>query len=148
MPLAGEAQVEAQRHTVLVRVFGWRITAEGLTAQVPAPDGDIALRVHHHRHAAAARQQQRLVADHGGIGIGQDKAGIGGTAAIAAADDAGAPACSAQLLDQGQRQRRLAGAADGDVAHHQHRHRGAVDSALARQEARALALHHATVQPL
>ena len=43
-------------------------------------------------------------------------------AAVAAAGDAGRPASRAQALDQRDGQRRLAGAADGDVADHDHRH--------------------------
>ncbi|MCY1308305.1 hypothetical protein D9M70_583010 [compost metagenome] len=68
--------------------------------------------------------------------------------AVTAADHADPQAAALTVLDHPQDQRGLAGAADGDVAHHDQRYRWLIDLTLARQKALALVVDHAPVQPL
>jgi len=79
-----------------------------------APDPD--------RHTAAPSEQHRLVADFGRGRIRCYRARCEMGTAVTAADDSRPPAAILQLPGQPQRQRRLAGAADRDVADDDDRH--------------------------
>src|SRR5690606_3514569 len=111
-------------------------------AHCPAP-----VRIDEQRHAGATHDQRRLVAGNGRVLIGQDPPGRArrpGT--IAAADHADAQTAGPTVLDQPENQRSLAGAADGDVAHHDDRNRCAIDLTPAIEKRGAPALHHATIE--
>ncbi len=93
--------------------------------QAPAADPD--------RRAGAARDQQRLVADLRGRRCRADREHRVAAAPMAARDHAWAPAGLLQRLHERDHGRRLAGAADDEVADDQHRHRRALRAASPRQ---------------
>ncbi|KAG1199823.1 hypothetical protein G6F35_012471 [Rhizopus arrhizus] len=83
-----------------------------------------AVTIHAHRHAGLPRDQHRLVAALGGRCVGlYPQRLVRILAAIATTGHTRLPAGGTQALDQGDGQRRLAGAACGDVADHDDRHR-------------------------
>src|SRR5690606_26885120 len=75
------------------------------------------------RQTGTPRDQQRLVAAVRDLRIGAYADGRGGTATVAAADDARLPAAPRQVLRDRDRQRRLAAATGDEIAYHDHRHR-------------------------
>jgi len=83
------------------------------------------------------RQQHRLVAGAGGISAGAHLLYVL-AAAVPACHDAGVVSGVGEQLSEPHHQRRLAGAADGEVAHHDHRD----GQTLAREP--AAAIHGAT----
>ena len=91
---------------------------------------------HHGRRRA--RQQQRLVADLGRtMPGGIDRERTGKLAAIAAAEERGPLAGRHEHAGDRKRGRRLAGAADGQIADADHRHAGARPRCLSRAPATA-----------
>ena len=80
-----------------------------------------------HRRTAAPRQQHRLIAEPCRVGVRRHRQRLpAGDAALAPTGDAGTMAAATQVLHQPDHQRRLAGTANRDVPHHDHRHRESV----------------------
>ena len=108
-----------------------------------------AIRINHQRHAAALHNQQRLITGHASGLISLHAPGqLRRLRAIAATDHTDAQPLTAAMLDQPENHRGLAGAADGDIADHHHRHGSTVDLALTGQKTRTLTLYHRAIQPL
>ena len=82
------------------------------------------------RHTAATRQQQRLVAHRSRAVFRVHRRRCLALTAVTATDDARAQPPRQQLLCQPQRQRRLAGTADRDVANNHDRHRQAATGGI------------------
>lgn len=88
-------------------------------------DGATAIRVDHQRHTGALDNQQRLVTRDVGALLGRDPPRqLRRLGAVTPADHADPQATALAVLDHPQDQRRLAGAANGDIAHHDQRHGG------------------------
>jgi hypothetical protein len=87
-----------------------------------------------HRAARQRRHQHRLVAIARRIAAGRHLGGAFDGAAVTPADDARPVPAGAQRVGQPQGDRRLAAAADGDVADHDHRHRQALRLQHAERE--------------
>ena len=84
--------------------------------------GGDAILADEHRGLRAPRQQQRLVAHLGGPAVHGDARDAARAAAITARHDGHAHAHGRELHRQPGHQRRLAGAAHGEIADHHHRH--------------------------
>jgi hypothetical protein len=80
---------------------------------------------HEHRGLGTARQQQRLVAHFRSTAVQGHTRDATRAAAITARDDGHAQSAGGQVHRQPGHQRRLAGAPDGEIAHHHHGHRDA-----------------------
>ncbi|MNE35512.1 hypothetical protein D3C80_1292770 [compost metagenome] len=105
------------------------------------------VRVDHQRHAAALNDQQRLIARLGRALLGTHAPRqLRRLRAITTADHADAQALLAAMLDQPEDHRGLAGTADGDVSHHDHRHWRTVTLAFTAEKTRALAQHHPPIE--
>ena len=107
---------------MLQTIVGNKDIAFGMYGKQGAPRGGT-VAADEHRNTAAPSQQQRLVADDGGVSLRihpQHRAPI---ARITAADDPGEKPGRTQLRRQPEHERRLAAAADGEVADDDHRHR-------------------------
>jgi hypothetical protein len=78
------------------------------------------------RHAAALGEQHRFITHHRTRGVLANRLCLPGAASVAATDDSRLPAARAQAANQPQHQRRLAAAANGQVADHDHRYRQAM----------------------
>ena len=74
------------------------------------------------RAVGGVRQPHRFIAELRRFGAGRQASRVIGGSAITARDDAGPPAAAAQFVREPGHQRRLPGAADGEIAHNQHRY--------------------------
>ena len=96
-----------------------------------------------------ARPDEQVVTRHLGAVAGFDPPRqLWWLGAITATDHTHTQAAAPTVFDQPQDQRRLAGAAHGNITDHHHRHRRLVNITLTRQEPCALALHHPAIQGL
>lgn len=123
----GDLQVSCEM-VVLHAVVGDEHVALGMQAQQRARSGGTVL-PHHQRASGKTGEQHRLVAIAAGVAVcghkGEPALRTRRTA-MAAADDAGVVASDTQHPGQPVDHRRLATAADRDVADHDHRHRQAL----------------------
>ena len=112
-------------------------------------DRTAAIGIDHHGHAATLHDQQRFVTRHFGALAGLDAPWqLRRLGAVPSTDHTYTQAIAPTVFDQPQDQRRLAGAAYGDVTDHHHWHGRLINVALARHEPRAFALHYAAIQRL
>ncbi|MNH19726.1 hypothetical protein D3C79_794720 [compost metagenome] len=108
-----------------------------------------AVGVDHQRHTRALNDQQRFIAGLLGTLRGFDTPGQARRfCTVAAADHPHLQPLAPAMLDQPEDHRRLAGATNGDVAHHDDRYRGAVAGAFATEKPCALARHYPPVKRL
>src|SRR5690606_11044531 len=98
-------------------------------------------------HAGTLHNQQGLVTGQGRVLLGGDLPGrIRWPSSVAATDHADTQPALAKEIDQPADHRRLAGATQGDIADHQHRHRRAIDRAPPLAERIAPTAQHLPIE--